>query len=360
MFTPLIFSIKTLHLPFMGERFSKIKGILSLGFSKLSIIVKKNIEKGKEILKKPPVTAFLLFAALCLLAALVFFCRKPIILVTDKPFIQLYGIKRDKSARIILSIKHFRRVKTIEIASEAGPDLVAQAAASLSQRPYAVFFPYRYREGANRYLKERPDILVFVMGGRNRPDGKPDQPWWFCSDSVTDMYRAGLLTGELALQEPEKGGAALYHDRLGADETAAFKQGLEDQGWKEEPFISTNTETTLRYLREKTACLVIYKKGDIRFYDEMGKSILFSWMDTAFTSGRTAALFDDSPWAQLGPALKLLKKEKISPGMTGFSLIPSDISVFRRNFGQKKGNIGINRIKYLKYMDRNTDNKNSV
>jgi len=344
----------------MGERLSKITGILSRGLSIFLTTGKNNAKKLIKILKKPPIPALLLFVALCVSVTIVFFCRKPIILVSDKPFIQLYGKERDKRARIILSITHFRRVKTVDIAAEAGPDLVAQAAASLSRRPYAVFFPYRYREGANRYLKDRPDSFVFVLGGRNRPENNPDQPWWFCTDSVTDMYRAGLLTGELALQEPEKGAAALYYEKLGTGETAAFKQGLEDQGWKEEPFISTNAETTLRYLKEKTACLVIYRRGDIRFYDEMGKSILFSWIDPFFISDRTAALFDDSPWAQLGPALKLLKKEKISPGMTGFSLIPSGITVFKRNFGQKMGNIGINRIKYLKYMDRNTDNKNNV
>jgi hypothetical protein len=314
----------------------------------------------KKILNKPPFAALLLAASLGIALTAVFFCRKPVILITDAPFIQLYGKERDRRARIVLSIRQFRRVKTAVIAAEAGPDLVAQAALSLSRRPYAVFFPYRYREGADRYLKERPHFFVFVLGGRNRPDTKPDQPWWFCADSVTDMYRAGLLTGELALQEPEKGAAALYYDKLDDGETAAFKQGLTDQGWQGDPFLSNNAETTLRFLREKTTCLVIYKKGDIRFYDETGKSVLFSWMEPAFMPGRAAAVFDDSPWAQLGPALKLLKKEKLAPGMTGFSLVPSKFTVLKGNFGQKKGNFGINRIKYLKYVDKNTDNKNNV
>jgi hypothetical protein len=329
-----------------------IKGILSRGLSL--------IENSKKSLEKPPVRNLFLAISLGIVLTGVFFCRKPVILVTDKPFIQLYGEKRDKRTKKLLSLELFRRIKTVEIAADAGPDLAAQAAASLSRRPFAVFFPYRYREGANRYLKDRPNSFVFVLGGRNRPESNPDQPWWFCTDSLTDMYRAGLLTGELALQEPENGAAALYHDKLGDGETEAFKQGLADQGWQEEPFISTNAETTLRYLREKAASLVIYKKGDIRFYEDAGRSILFSWTDTAFIPGRTAAVFGDSPWEQIGPALKILKKEKILPGMTGFSLIPSGVTVIKGNFGQKKGNFGINRIKYLKYMDKNTDNNNSV
>jgi len=310
---------------------------------------------------KRPVQVVLACILLGLLATAVFYSRKPVILVTDEPFNLLYGERRTRRARLVLSLRLFRQVKTSAIARDAGPDLVAQAAASLSQRPYGVFFPYRYREGARRYLKEQPGLPVFILGGRNRPDKSGEgEPWWFCTDNASDLYRAGFLAGELALQALEGGAAGLYQDGLGEEERAAFSQGVSEQGWSEAPFISSQAETTSRFLREKSASIALYKKPDPRFYDEGSSIILFTWMEPDLVTGKTAAIFDDSPWAQIAPALKLLKKEKISPGMTGFSLVPSKCTVVKGSFGQKKGIMRINRIKSLKYKERNTDNKNSV
>jgi len=333
--------------------FQKWPGFFQNGYS----LVKKNLKKRSVQV----VLAFVLFGAI---ATTVFFGRKPVILVSDGPFNILYGEQRARYARLSLSIRIFRQIKTVTVADGAGPDLVAQAAASLSQKPYGVFFPYRYREGARRYLKDRPGSPVVILGGRNRPEnkGEPDaaDPWWFCTDTLGDLYRAGFLAGEFALQDPESGGAALYQDGLGETERTAFSRGLSEQGWEGTPFFSSNAESASRFLKEKNACLVLLKKGDARFFEDSGAIVLFTWVDPALTPQKTTAVFDDSPWAQLGLALKSLKKEKIPPGVAGLSLIPSELTVLRQKYGKKKGTFGINRIKSLKYMERNTDNKNSV
>jgi hypothetical protein len=282
-----------------------------------------------------------------------FFSRKPVVLVTDKPFNQLYGESRARFEKYALSFRIFRQVKTIAVAEGAGPDLVAQAAASLSRQPLAVFFPYRYREGARRYLKDRPGSVVVILGGRNRREAAnkgEEEPRWFYTDTVTDLYRAGVLAGELALQDPEGGAAALYQSGLSDAEKTAFNQGVKDQGWDENPLISSNNnEITSRFSGKGIACLVLLRKGDSRFFEDSGSLALFTWLDPALVPGKTAAIFDDSSWAQLGPALKLLKKGENNPETADFGLIPSKLTITKRYHGKKMGAIGINRIKSLKY-----------
>jgi len=366
----------------MGNILFMIVRICSVIFTACSVVFKKFFQKCAALfrkrprfsqiwpaivhecsilIKKRPVQVVLACILLWLTATAVFYIRKPVILVSDDAFSLLYGEKRTRRTRLALSLRLFRQVKTSAIAGDAGPDLVAQAAVSLSRRPYGVFFPYRYREGARRCLKDQPGFPVFILGGRNRPDKSGEgEPWWFCSDNAADLYRAGFLAGELALQAPEGGAAGLYQDGLGEEDRAAFNQGVSEQGWLEAPFVSSQAETTSRFLREKSACIVLYKKPDPRFFDESSSVILFTWMEPDLVTAKTAAIFDDSPWTQIAPALKLLKKEKISPGMTGFSLVPSKCTVVRGSFGQKKGAMGVNRIKSLKYKGKNTDNNNSV
>ncbi|MDR2702019.1 MAG: hypothetical protein LBB72_06290 [Spirochaetaceae bacterium] len=290
--------------------------------------------------------------ALVLVITAIFFIRKPVVLVTDKPFNQLYGEGRARLERHTYSFSLFRQVKTINIAEGAGPDLVAQAAASLSRRPLAVFFPYRYREGARRYLKDRPGAAVVILGGRNRREAakEEEEPRWFYTDTAADLYRAGVLAGELALQDPEGGAVALYQSGLSEAERTAFNRGVKDQGWDENPLISSNnSEITSRFLGKGIACLVLLRKGDSRFFEDSGSLVLFTWSDPALVPGKTAAIFDDSPWAQLGFALKLLKKGATPPETADFGLIPSKLTIVKRLFKPKMGTIGINRIKFLKY-----------
>jgi hypothetical protein len=164
------------------------------------------------------------------------------------------------------------------------------------------------------------------------------------------LYRVGVLAGELALQDPEGGVAALYQSGLSDAEKTAFNRGLEDQGWDGKPLISSNTsEIASRFLGKGIACLVLLINGDSRFFEDSGSLVLFTWMDPAMVPGKTAGIFDDSPWVQLGPALKLLKKRGNTPETADFGLIPSKLTVMKRHNKKKMGAIGINRIKSLKF-----------
>ncbi|MDR2049877.1 MAG: hypothetical protein LBP69_10530, partial [Treponema sp.] len=112
-----------------------------------------------------------LFAVFCGLAvvASAFFSRRPVVLVTDFAFTALYGEQRAAVKKICLSALLFRRVKTAFVTESAGPDLVSLAARMASARPYAVFFPYRYRDGALRYITDYPGVSAAVLAGRERP-----------------------------------------------------------------------------------------------------------------------------------------------------------------------------------------------
>jgi len=317
-----------------------ISSIMHIYFRRPMIITKKRL-----LIALAP-------AAFCLILVAVFFIRKPVVLITDNPFNQLYGEGRARFEKYALSIRLFRQVKTISIAEGAGPDLVAQAAESLSGRPLVVFFPYRYREGARRYLKDKPGAAAAVLGGRSRREAAKgeEEPFWFYTDTVADLYRAGILAGELALQDTEGGTAALYQSGLSEEEKTAFRQGVKDQGWEDNPLItSNNSELASRFLGKGIACLVLLRKGDSRLFEDSGSLVLFTWADPTLMPGKTAVIFDDSPWVQIKPALKFLKKNKNSPETADFSLIPSKLTIIKRHFKQKMGAIGVNRVKSLKY-----------
>jgi hypothetical protein len=271
--------------------------------------------------------------------------------VGDKPFNLLYGENRVLLRRLILSVRLFRPVKTVNIAGGAGPDLVAQAAVGLSRRPYGVFFPYRYREGARRYLKERPGFPVFVLGGRRERDmpgsagqGETAEPVWFFTDTETDLYRAGVLAGILALAGEAP--PALSQEGLGADKMEAFVRGLRDQHWLEEPLLPPFSEKM-----PKPACVVLLGKGDPYLHEWPEASLLlFTWTNPALLPRRTLAVFDDSPWAQLGPALELFRKGESGGFISSEIKFPGPIKEL------KQGNFDINSLKKLKYEPINTDN----
>ena len=336
--------------------------------------MKENHEKSprpcvfaRRILKQWPIRVALLLFILILLLMVAFFSRRPVILVTDRAFNVLYGVKRSRNKQFFLSVRLFRPIKTITMAEGAGPDLVAQGALSLSRRPFAVFFPYRYREAAWRYLTSRPDSPVVVLAGREIQDTSETghnmlesaaivPPLWIHTDSETDLYRAGVLAGIFVRYEKQNGEnagnwgdivnqeIALFHEGLNNEEITAFIAGLEEQQWTGFPLYSPDlAETDL-------SCAVIL--DNFRFLPEVevNSLIFFSWMDPALVPRKTIAIFDDSPWAQIGPVLDCMKQSRQN------ALIPSEVIFFRGDKIQKDVYNEINKLKTLKKKVENADN----
>ncbi|MDR2211028.1 MAG: hypothetical protein LBO65_06115 [Spirochaetaceae bacterium] len=313
---------------------------------------KKAPEKIFTAVQRGLAPAGLVLAGLVLVLTGIFFCRAPVILVEDEAFTLLYGKKRAFSAALALSLALFRPVKTAVVAPGAGPDLAAQAAAGLSPRPWGVFFPYRYREGARRYLRNRPGFPVAVLAGRQGAEESPGaggEPLWIGTDTGTDLYRAGAAAG--ILTKKAGGTAVLYHTEPAEDQRRAFTGGFTGQGRPEGAlvFVSQAGSAEDPALPGTPGCVVLAGEGGASMREAAAPLVLFTWLDPALVPRQGMLIFDDSPWAQLGPALELLKK-----GENG--AVPSQMVVLDSLRAMKQEYLAINSLKTLKYNSKNTDN----
>ncbi|MDR2313946.1 MAG: hypothetical protein LBE02_05365 [Spirochaetaceae bacterium] len=311
--------------------------------------------------KKAPVPKWsrvlLALGAPVLLGAAVFFCRAPVVLVNDDAFTLLYGEKRALAARLVLSLTLFRPVKTLSVAPGAGPDLVARSAEGLSSRPRGVFFPYRYREGARRYLKDRPGFPVVVLAGRQDLEepalsGAEEEPLWIRTDTRTDLYRAGAIAGILS---GKSGGAAvLYHYSPADDETRAFTRGFTGRGRPAGALFfapeAGSAGDPPPWGAAEPGCVVAMGGAGPYLGEGRAPLVLFTWLDPALAPAHGMVIFDDSPWAQLGPALKLLK----TGGQNGS--VPSRIVLLDGLRAMKQEYLAINKQKNVKYDSGSGDN----
>jgi hypothetical protein len=220
--------------------------------------------------------------------------------------------------RIELVFKLLRPIKTVPIAENTAADVVSFAVENASARPYGVFFPYRYYEGAARYTRQFPDVPVFLIGGRFRDAQEEGRSLTIAADTPLDRYRAGLCAALFAAD----GGDVLffYTDPVSGEERDAFEAGLRAGGYEKNP----------RYLRgsadyaaqEGVSCAVIAGQADA-FLEQSADIpiILFSWIDPALTPRRVKLVFDDSPWAFAVRAVKL------APRSEGALRLPSEVRV---------------------------------
>jgi hypothetical protein len=260
---------------------------------------------------------FALCAAPLVLVA-VFFIRSPVLLVTDASFEDLYGRGRSRRKRLELSLGLFRRLKTVEIAGDAGADLAAFAAEAALSSPYCVLFPYRYYQGAIRYARRFPGVPVAVLGGRVR-DGA-GIPGFISTDTAADFYRAGLCAAVLA---PE--GAVLVLGEPSPAEREAFLEGLRARGYGGMPrYAGGSDDTPLR-----ADCVVIAGPGSFPFARfTRAPSVLFSWVDPGLTPGECTVIFDDSPWALAKAAVKMAVRGDFGP-------LPSEVLVLEGRIAEK-------------------------
>jgi hypothetical protein len=299
------------------------------------------------------------FVLILALLAYLFFTRNPVILVSDSSFAVLYGRQRARVMRAVLFLRLFRPVKTVSVAANAGSDMVSLAVWDASKQPFAVFFPYRYYEGALRYAQDHPGVQAAVFAGRqNMPpgygSGQADSPpavAWFSTDSRTDFYRAGYCAGALAVPEDrikqafemEQRTILVFQDNVhGQDrEQEAFLLGLEAYrkdisdlvtgvtGGANAPFpgiphfAGADWEFFGRDNPDDVAglaCAVISGKGDAFFQANLAiPLVIFTWLDPAFLPDETVLVFDDSPWALIPQALDMLKTGR------GSGAIPSAV-----------------------------------
>ena len=193
------------------------------------------------------------------------------------------------------------------------------------------------------------------MGGRNREEnpasGPNDQPapLWLFTDTETDLFRAGAISGLFALGEGvgTDWNIALYMERPDEMEKMAFSRGVAEY-WPAEPLFSPEIgENTL-------VCAIFVDNFFFSMEDIPSLLIFFGWMDPRLASRNTLAIFDDSPWSQLKAALALLQSGIDSSA--GIHLIPSEIIMPGQGMMPKNLQFEVNKVKNLSYWPENADN----
>ncbi|MDR2484331.1 MAG: hypothetical protein LBD55_02925 [Treponema sp.] len=246
----------------------------------------------------------------------VFFSRDPVLIVTDASFTALYGARRARLKTVKASIQLFRPVKPVMVADNAGPDMVAFAVEQAGGSPYCILFPYRYNEGAERYVEQFPQVPVFILGGRNQ-NPRVNGTIFIETDSGTDLYRAGLCAGIMARND---GKEVLFfqNEAMAAEQQDAFQAGLREQGFEKTPkYLSVSQDYSDN---QNVSCVVMNGQAALFLNKDLDTPvILFSWIDPDVTATPVKLVFDDSPWALVTRVVQMI------PGKNPEGAVPSEI-----------------------------------
>jgi hypothetical protein len=251
-----------------------------------------------------------IFIALAI-GALVFYKRPPVLVVTDAPYIELYGKERLMRQMVSSSLALFRRVRPVVTADGAGADIVVAAISQVARNPYCVLFPGYLAQAAERYHLEFPETHAALLIGYNTTSGLPQSDGVLCvyrTDLEADLYRAGLFAGALGLKKSSAGAQRtcfLLQDRyIQSAEREVFSRGLKESD-SEAVARFSNSASDMPAM-ESISCVVLTRSG-AEYLDKNAKIplILFTWLDPSMLPAETAAVFDDSTWALVVPAARM-------------------------------------------------------
>jgi len=265
---------------------------------------------AKKNIKPLPVTAVIIIIAAAVTAS-VFYGRPPVLVVTDAPFIELYGKERIRRQGNASSLALFRRVKQVITADGASPDIIAEAVSGAARKPYCVLFPGYLAQAAERYHMQSPETPAVILSGLSPSSGLPGPDGVLCvyrTDLETDLYRAGLFAGLIGLKRsaPDAQRTCFFlQDRyIQAAEREVFSRGLRE----------SDPEAVARFAGSASdipgsgniSCVVLTRSG-AEYMDRNAKNplILFTWLDTSMLPAETAAVFDDAAWALVVPAVRM-------------------------------------------------------
>jgi hypothetical protein len=244
-------------------------------------------------------------------ATLVFYSRSPVLIVTDAPFIALYGEKRIRRQQIASSLALFRKVKPVIAADGASPDILVVAISEAAGHPYCVLFPGYLAQAAERFHLQFPETQAVILCGYSPSSGLPQPDGVLCvyrSDLDTDLYRAGLLAGLLGLKrssaEDAQRTCSLLQDRyIQGPGRELFSRGVRE----------SDPDAVARFANSASdmpgtgvSCAVLTRSG-AEYLDKNPQIplILFAWLDPYMLPAETAAVFDDSTWALVVPAVQM-------------------------------------------------------
>jgi len=265
-------------------------------------------------------------------AALVFFSRPPVLVVTDIPFAALYGEARIRMRRAFASVALFRQVLPVLIADDASPDIVIAAVSAASENPFVVLFPRRFAAVAERFHGEFPETLVVVFRGAvpaaQMPRGNGVLNV-YGTDRATDLFRAGLFAGiigamgrEVEQDDPGQRTHVLLQDRFVNHEGRALFSGAAMGLDPYSAVVFASAAADVPDMRRVSSMVMAGAGADILERNPGTPVIMFSWLDPSLTSREVIVMFDDSPWAMVVPATRMAARG-VAEG-----LIPSNPLIF--------------------------------
>jgi len=290
------------------------KILLIRGFSKTSVFGKATLNltekptfpKLTEFWKRLIIIAIIF--TLLIPPIIIYLARAPVLLVTEQSFVNLYGRDRLKKDINRVSFSLFRQIKIVEVANDAGDDIVQFAVSDISVKPFCVLFPRRFTRSAYLYGAQNPDIRIIILEGRypgvSSVNSGRENFYFFNTDIESDFYNTGLaaaifadnMSGNIAVFiEPEQ--YLIY----GSIAREAFLKGVNDQGGKPETYFYTGFSDLPE--TAKISCAVIAGAG-LEFLDKKQgiPVILFTWLDPSLVPDDVVLIVDDSPAAQVKKA----------------------------------------------------------
>jgi hypothetical protein len=245
---------------------------------------------------------------------LILLWRPPVLVVADFSLVSLYGLMRVRVENAVSSLALLRLVKPVIIADDAGDDILSIALAKASSRPFCVIFSLRFATAAKQYRERNPEIPVVLLEGRYPDEGanpasfaisnnETGDYFIFTTDIDADFYRAGLAA---AVLNGEKNGSAAVFTETTVQSAArdAFTRALNEGEKTMKPLFYTsisqfNNDSDL-------SCVVIAGPGN-EFFDINSETpvIFFTWLDPAVLTDNVIVVFDDSPWVQAVPAVRM-------------------------------------------------------
>jgi hypothetical protein len=281
-------------------------------------------------------------AVVCVLLAvpvLLFFVRSPVLIVTDVAFIALHGASHLRKQQTSASRTLFRQVKPVLVADGVSPDMVSLAITEVYAQPFCVLFPRSQSAAAVHFHERSPEIPVVLLSGLLPVTNLPPPDGFFCqygTDRETDLYRAGLFAGILGglkqIENEEKPAEKRYvlrQDRLvETRERDLFSQGLKEQD-PEAVIVFANSAGQVPEMKGIAAIVLTGAGGDFFEKNPQIPVILFSWLDPAFITRELVVQFDDSAWALVVPAVRMVAKGEAE------GKIPSKPLIFSRRIADK-------------------------
>jgi len=279
-----------------------------------------------------------------LAAPVVIFCiRPPVLVVTDAPFVVLYGKSHLRRQRFDASFALFRRVKPVIVADGAGSDVVSVAIQGAARQPSCVLFPRNQAIAALRFHEQFPETPVVLFSGLVPVPEIPPPDGFLCvygTDRPTDLYRAGLFAGILGnipskpvkkVKKQDESAAispnsplktyVLWQDSyVQTAGKALFSQGIREKD-PESEVIFVNSADDMPDMRA-ISCTVLTGAG----VEYLGRNprmplILFSWLNPDYTAREIVALFDDSAWALAVPAVRMAVQQQAEGAIPSKPLI---------------------------------------